>query len=118
MYFQAPENRADLDRAEEKVSEGAGNLKDKVNETFNDLDTEEIESELKRTARVIRKKAEQAGAAIKDATADARITTEIKGRYAVEKDLSALRISVNTTDGIVTLAGTASSTEEIKRAMA
>lgn len=117
FYFQSPERRPDLDRAEEEVSEGAEKLRSKVQQSFTNLDTDEIQDELKRSGRVIRRKAEEAGSAIKDATADARITAEIKSRYAVDNGLSALRISVNTTDGIVTLAGSAASAEEIKRAM-
>src|SRR4030095_12155965 len=82
-----------------------------------DLNTNEIKEELARTGKVIRKKAEQAKTAIAGATADARITAEIKGKLALESDLSALKISVNTTDGVVTLSGTVSSHEAIQRAM-
>lgn len=117
LYFQSPERRPDLNRAEAEVSQGAEKLRDKVNEGISEIDTDEIQAQLKESGRVIRKKAEQAGAAIKDATADARITAEIKSEFALDKELSALRISVNTTDGVVTLAGSASSAEEIKRAM-
>ncbi|MBA4147100.1 MAG: BON domain-containing protein [Verrucomicrobia bacterium] len=118
LYFLGPERRADRTGAEREASASAETLKDKVSQGLTNLDTREIQDELERTGRVIRKKAEQAGTAIKDATADTRITTEIKGRFALDPDLSSLRISVNTTDGIVTLAGSASSAEEVKRAMA
>ena len=105
-----------LERAGDKISEGADNLKDRLDENI-DLDTDKIKDELARTGKVIRKKAEQARVAIADATADARITTEIKGKFTVESDLSALKISVNTTDGVVTLAGTVGSHEAIQKAM-
>ena len=105
-----------LERAGDKISEGAGELKDKLDENV-DLDTDRIKDELAKSGRVIRKKAEQARVAIADATADARITTEIKGKFAVESDLSALKISVNTTGGVVTLAGTVGSHKAIQKAM-
>ena len=105
-----------LERAGDKISEGAGELKDKLDENV-DLDTDRIKEELAKSGRVIRKKAEQARVAIADATADARITTEIKSKFTVESDLSALKISVNTTDGVVTLSGTVSSHEAIQKTM-
>jgi hyperosmotically inducible protein len=106
-----------LEEAGEKVSEGAENLKDKVSEKMGEIRTEDIKEELAKSGRVVRRKAEQAGNAIADATADARITTAIKSKYAVESDVSALKISVNTTGGIVTLSGTVDSHEHIQKAM-
>lgn len=116
IFFRDMQRKSPLDRATDKISESAENLKDKVNDKL-DLDTNEIKAELARTGKVIRKKAEQARNAITDAATDARITTEIKSKFAVESDLSALKISVNTTDGVVTLSGTVSSTEAIQKAM-
>ena len=117
IYFREPGNRPKLDRAGDKISEGASSVKEKWNDKIADLDTDHIKDELARTGKVIRKKAQQAGAAISDATADARITTEIKGKLAVESDLSSLKISVNTTDGVVTLSGSVSSHDAIQKAM-
>jgi hyperosmotically inducible protein len=81
------------------------------------LTPENIKEELARNGKVVRRKSENAGAAIADATADARITTIIKGKLIADPDLSALSISVNTTDGRVTLSGTASSPENIRKAI-
>lgn len=47
---------------------------------------------------------------------DARITTVIKGKYALDKDLSMLAISVSCTDGKVNLTGTVASDELAARA--
>ncbi len=105
-----------LEKAGDQITEGANELKDKWNENV-DLDTDKIREELARSGKVIRKKAEQAGTRIADATSDTRITAEIKSKLALESDLSALKISVNTTDGIVTLSGSASSLEAIQKAM-
>jgi osmotically-inducible protein OsmY len=47
---------------------------------------------------------------------DARITTVIKGKYALDKQLSMLAISVSCTDGNVSLTGTVASEELAARA--
>lgn len=111
IYFR-DSGKSSFQKAGDKISDSASDLRDKM-----DLDTDHIKDELARTGKVIRKKAEQAGTAVADATSDARITGEIKGKFALESDLSALKISVNTTDGVVTLSGSASSAEAIKKAM-
>src|SRR5207302_5909068 len=70
------------------------------------LRTNDIREELSRSGQVIRRKAGEAGKAIADATADARVTAAIKAKLVADSELSALSISVNTTDGVVTLSGT------------
>lgn len=117
IYYLEPKKPAEVETAKEKVSESAGALREKWNQSFTNLNVDEMKSELKETGKVVRKKAEAAGQAISDATADARTTAEIKSKLAVERDLSALRISVNTTDGVVTLAGTVPSHSAAKKAM-
>jgi osmotically-inducible protein OsmY len=82
-----------------------------------DLRPEDIREDLARTGQVVRRKAREAGQAIADATADARTTAAIKGKFLADPALSALSISVNTTAGVVTLSGTVSSTEDIGKAM-
>jgi hyperosmotically inducible protein len=82
-----------------------------------DLKPQDVKDELARTGQVVRRKAKEAGQAIADATADARITAAIKGKLVASRDLSALNISVNTTSGVVTLSGTAPSAEAISKAM-
>ncbi|HEX3987877.1 MAG TPA: BON domain-containing protein, partial [Verrucomicrobiae bacterium] len=54
---------------------------------------------------------------ISDAAADARITAAIKAKLVGDPDLSAVAISVSTTDGCVTLSGSASSPDNIRKAM-
>lgn len=82
-----------------------------------DLRTNDIKEELARTGQVIRRKARDAGQAIADATADARITTAIKAKLIANRELNGMGISVNTTAGIVTLSGFVGSTEQIGKAM-
>jgi osmotically-inducible protein OsmY len=55
--------------------------------------------------------------AIGENLGDAGIVALIKGKYLLDKDLSALAISVECTDGKVTLTGTAESAERIARAV-
>ena len=81
------------------------------------LRPEDIKDELARTGQVVRRAASDAGHALADATADARVTTTIKGKLLASRDLSALNISVNTTAGVVTLSGTVGSPELISKAL-
>lgn len=81
------------------------------------LGTNDIKQELEKTGQIVRTKARQAGDAISDATSDARITAAIKARLVGHEHLSALDISVNTTDGVVTLAGAVDEEQEIGQAM-
>src|SRR2546421_11997877 len=82
-----------------------------------DLRSDDIRDELAKNGTIIRRKAREAGQAIADATADARVTGAIKAKLLADRELSALSISVNTTEGIVTLSGTVSSPEHISKAM-
>jgi osmotically-inducible protein OsmY len=77
----------------------------------------DIQEELAHTGQVVRRAASDMGRAVADATADARTTAAIKARYVADKRLSALRISVNCTEGRVTLSGTVSNMEDISHAM-
>ena len=105
--------------AEEKVSGAAKSARDAVQDELRvlDLRSEDIKDELARSGQVVRRKAREAGQVIADATADARITAAIKTKLVASRDLSALNISVNTTAGVVTLAGPVSSPEHISKAM-
>jgi hyperosmotically inducible protein len=89
----------------------------KVEKAVSDIDMKAIAEELKQTGRVIRRKAGQAARKIEDATEDGRTTAAIKAKLAVDPTLSALDISVDTTDGRVTLAGKVNSPEDVARAM-
>ncbi len=81
------------------------------------LGTNDIKQELERSGQIVRTKASQAREVISDATSDARITATIKTRMVGHEHLSALDISVNTTDGVVTLAGAVDREEDISQAM-
>jgi len=81
------------------------------------LTTADIQEELTKTGKVVRHQVRDFGAAVADASADAAITAKIKAKFALDKDLSAWSISVSTTNGHVTLAGTVSSHKLIGKAV-
>jgi hypothetical protein len=118
-YLHGPGNHASLADARDRV---AADTKAAETATKNKLDDlgltpDNIRDELSRTGKVIRRKSEAMGHAISDAAADTRITTAIKAKLIADPDLSAVAISVSTTDGCVTLSGSASSPENIRKAM-
>jgi hyperosmotically inducible periplasmic protein len=118
-YLHGPGNHASLTDARDRV---AADTKAAETATKNKLDDlgltpDNIRDELSRTGKVIRRKSEAMGHAISDAAADARITAAIKAKLIADPDLSAVAISVSTTDGCVTLSGSASSPENIRKAM-
>lgn len=120
VWFYAT-NRGDprLRAAEDKVGNVAKSARDSVQDRLRvlDLRSDDIKDELARTGQVVRRKAREAGQAIADATADARTTAAIKAKLIAARDLSGLNISVNTTDGVVTLSGSVSSPENVSKAM-
>ncbi|MEI8314220.1 MAG: BON domain-containing protein [Verrucomicrobiota bacterium] len=78
----------------------------------------DIEAELAKTGKVVRRQMREFGASIADTTSDARISAQIKGKFALTKELSAKSISVSTTDGRVTLSGIVANSKLIGKAMA
>ena len=108
-----------LQSAGQKVETAAKSVR---NASTNELQVlhlrpDDIKDELARSGQVVRRAASDAGRAIADATADARVTAAIKGKLLASRDLSALNISVNTTAGIVTLSGAVASSEHISKAI-
>ena len=100
-----------------KLASSSREVRSGIDSWLPELDVHELGEELKRTGRIVRRKAGQAAREVADATQDARTTAGIKARLAVDPDLSALDISVDTTDGRVTLAGHVDSTDDIARAI-
>ena len=118
-YLHTPGNKDSLEGARDRVAadarEAGTATKNKLDELG--LTSDNIKDELSRTGKVIRRKSESVGHAISDAAADARITAAIKAKLVADPDLSAVAISVSTTDGCVTLSGSASSPDNIRKAM-
>jgi hypothetical protein len=106
-----------LQEAGRDARKEVGAAADKARDAIADADVEAIKDELNRTGRVVRRKASVAALAVADATRDARTTAAIKTRLALDARLSPLDISVDTTNGLVTLAGRADSPEAVARAL-
>lgn len=119
LYFSDHTLRVDVGEAGKQIESAATETKDYVQQKADSLNlsTTNIKDEMAQMGAVIRRKATDAGQAVADAAADARITTTIKGKLVADPNLSALSISVSTTDGLVTLSGTASSPENIRKAI-
>jgi len=118
-YYADQRKDPTAEQAKTRIESTATQVKESVQDKLNwkNLSTDEIKSELARTGQVMRQKARETGNAVSDASSDARITAAIKAKLLADPDLSALSISVNTTVGRVTLSGTASSPENIRKAM-
>ena len=105
----------------QEVRSGVDSMVRETKEAVNDLDLKldvhELGDELKRTGRIVRRKAGQAAHEVADATEGASTTAAIKAKLALDPNLSALDISVNTTYGRVTLAGRVDSPDDIARAI-
>jgi len=118
IWFESDKNpHADEAKSsiQNAVHETGAMIKDKL-DSWN-LKPDTIKDEMARSGKVIRTKAQEAGHAIADATADARITTAIKAKLLGDQHLASLSISVNTSNGLVTLSGTATSAENISQAI-
>ncbi len=118
-YYSTQQGKSQVNTATQQMQHAAGSARDTLQEKLHSLNlgTNDIRDELARTGRIVRQKASQAGKAIADATADARTTAAIKAKLLANRDLSSLSISVNTTDGIVTLSGSVPTAEDIGKAM-
>lgn len=118
-YFSSARNRTQAQDFQNQVGDAARSARDSVEEKLRSLNlrTNDWKEELARTGRIVRVKAQEAGQAIADATADARITAAIKARLVADNGLKTLKISVNTTGGIVTLSGNVPAPQDISKAM-
>ncbi len=118
-YYHTSQGKTQVQTAADQVQSAAKSAGQALQEqlrSFN-LRTNDIKDELARGGAIVRRKASEAGKAISDATADARITAAIKAKLLASRDLHSLSISVNTTAGVVTLSGSVSSLEEVSKAM-
>ena len=103
-------------QAKEQVMQTAEAAAESIKEKVGEIKADVIKQELAKSGIYIAEKAKQAGAAVADATADARITATIKAKFIAEPGLSAFRIGVDTSNGLVTLSGTVNSYEAIAKA--
>jgi len=106
-------------QAQSAVGEAGQHLSDALEAKLETLDLRsgQIKDELARTGKIVRRKAMDLGGQVADATADARIITAIKAKYAADPDLSVWKISVSCDQGQVALSGTVSAEENIGKAV-
>jgi osmotically-inducible protein OsmY len=97
-----------------RSQEVIANARQEIKEKFT---SQKVKEDLAQAGQNIKDEAEKAGTAVSDATANARITTAIKTKLIADSGLSAFKIDVDTTDGVVTLSGTVPSPEAISHAM-
>jgi len=118
-FYGTRQGKSAIQATGDQIESATKSARDAIQEKLQvlDLKPEQVKEDLARSGQVVRRKAKDAGQAIADATADARITAAIKGKLLANRDLSALSISVNTTGGVVTLSGTVNSLDEISKAM-
>ena len=81
------------------------------------LTNKDIEAEMTKTGKVVRRQMSDFGTAVADAASDTRITGKIKTKLALDKELSVFSIAVSTTDGNVTLSGTVTAYDQIGKAL-
>jgi len=82
-----------------------------------DLSVDGIAQELRATGRVVRRKVVEAGHQLEESTRDTRTTARLKARFALDPELKARDIGVDTDHGRVTLKGRVDSHEELARAI-
>jgi len=112
-YMIQPRSQDLVANARQDVRDGATQVGDSIKQTF---DTDKAKDGLNRAGEVVREKADKAGEAITDVSANVRITTAIKAKLIADAGLSAFKIDVDTTDGVVTLSGTVSTPEDSAKA--
>jgi osmotically-inducible protein OsmY len=92
-------NRSDDQRtAGQRVDETAARTQDAAKDATNTT---------RDAAQEVKKDIAEAGARAADAVSDATITAQVKSALAADPQLSALRIDVDTSNGVVTLRGPA-----------
>lgn len=110
-YLQQEEGKRAVTEARERVAAGAEKAKVIV---LHGVD--EIKEELLRTGRVVRDKATGSPPPA-GVSADDAVTAAIRARIQADTGLARSNIQVGSTNGVVTLSGTASGYEQIGQAM-
>jgi hypothetical protein len=106
-------------QAETELITEVGKAREAIRESLRDhfLDAATIQTELEGTGKVVRQLARKVGTVMAESGAATRITATITAKFITDAELSALSISVNTTDGLVTLSGAVPSYDSIGKAM-
>jgi len=105
-YFQRAKTKSELDEARDRVTYAAWKAGKSIKEFV-----EEIKVELSHSGQVVREKS----AAVGNTVSATAVTATVKGKLLTESGLRG--VSVETTEGVVTLTGSVASHEDIARAM-
>jgi osmotically-inducible protein OsmY len=116
-YWYVDRHQFEVWQAKQKVLHKAEAAADSIKQRVSEVSVSDIVEELNRTGTVIRERATKAGEVVSDVAADVRLTGAIKTKLIAEPSLSALKINVDTTAGVVTLSGTVATTNQIARAV-
>jgi len=100
-----------VDAAVERTEQAAANMKEEARQGMANA-----ESEARSAGNAMGEKAARMGEAIAEKVDDATITASVNADLARDPDLSAIRINVDTKDGVVTLTGPAPSSSAKDRA--
>lgn len=108
--------RDTANRAVAKTREVASDVADAFSAKMKQwrLTPDDIRSDLSKSGQVVRENS----AKLREKVSDARIVTVIKAKYVLEKDLPANAVSIESTDGRVTLSGTLASETLVAKAVA
>lgn len=107
----------DLAQAGREARAEGGKVMRETGKALSDVDVDKVVRELKETGRVVRRKTAATAQKVAEVTQDARTTATIKAKIALDPRLSVVDISVDTTDGRVTLAGRVDAPEDVARAV-
>jgi hyperosmotically inducible periplasmic protein len=104
----------------ERAEKTYENTKDAISAKLTEwnLTPSDIKADLEKSGRVVREKTLAAGEKVGGTLDNARIVTVINGKYVGDSELSALKINVDASNGVVTLKGSVASVELIGRAIA
>ena len=116
-YWYVDHHQFEVWRAKQNVVHKAEEAADSLKQKVSEVNVADIIEELNRTGTIIREKAAKAGGVVADATADIRLTGAIKTKLIAEPGLTASKINVDTTEGVVTLSGTVATTNQVARAV-
>jgi len=102
--------------AANRTREVASNVGDSLNDKIRDwhLTREDIKADLAKTGEVVRHNAARVGEKI----SDTRIASVVRAKFVLDRDLSVHDLSVDCTEGNVTLTGTVANEALIGRAVA
>jgi osmotically-inducible protein OsmY len=120
VFLLAACNQSQPPTAGEKVDAGIESTQEAATEAKQDVQAagNEIKQDVQAAGNEIKQDVTQAGTTIADGAADMTITTMVKAALATDDQLSAMAISVETTNKVVTLTGPAPSQVASDRATA